>query len=375
MKSLQKIYLSLGSNQGNRIQQLQLATNKIFESIGAIFKISSVYETSSWGFDSKPFLNCCLIVDTHLSLKESLFELQDIEKALGRKNKTQKGYEDRVIDIDILFFEDINCNTEDLVVPHPYIHDRKFVLKPLAEIAENFVHPTLKKTIIELLYNCKDNSDLIIYDKSLKAPKIDCFFSNYNLVVIEGNIGSGKTSLAKMIARDFNAKLVLERFEDNAFLPKFYEDQERFAFPLEMSFLADRYQQLSEDIAQYNLFTDFIISDYHISKSLTFAKLTLSEEEFFLYRKFFSIIYKEIQKPDLYIYLHQDMNRLLQNIKNRGRAYEQNIQPSYLEKINAGYIEFMKSQPNLNVKTIDVSALDFVNNRSDYLQIFELLKQ
>ena len=190
--------------------------------------------------------------------------------------------------------------------------------------------------------------------------------------LITGMNGSGKTTLVNMIAQDFNAKCILERFADNAFLPKFYEDQERFAFPLEMSFLADRYKQLSDDISQYDLFKEFVVADYHISKSLTFAKVTLSEDEFALYRKFFNVIYKEMHQPDVYVYLYQNTDGLLKNIEKRGRDYEQNIQPDYLEKINKGYVEFIKSQPNLNVKVIDVSELDFVGNRKDYL---ELLKQ
>ena len=106
----------------------------------------------------------------------------------------------------------------------------------------------------------------------------------------------------------------MERFADNPFLPKFYEDQSRYAFPLEMSFLADRYKQLSGDLAQFDLFKEFIVADYHIFKSLFFAKITLTEDEYRLYRKLFDIIDREMPKPDLYIYLHQNPERLLQNI-------------------------------------------------------------
>ena len=195
----------------------------------------------------------------------------------------------------------------------------------------------------------------------------------YNFITIEGNIGSGKTSLTKKIAADYNAKLILERFEENAFLPKFYKDQKRFAFPLEMSFLADRYQQLSEDIAQYDLFKEFVIADYHITKSLTFAKITLPEDEFTLYRKFFNVIYKDMPSPDIYLYLHQNTERLVQNIQKRGRDYEQNISVGYLEKINRGYLEFIQSQAKLNIKIVDVSELDFLTKRKDYLTVLDQL--
>ena len=139
---------------------------------------------------------------------------------------------------------------------------------------------------------------------------------------ILAHVDAGKTTLANKLAEDFNAKMVLERFADNPFLPKFYEDQSRYAFPLEMSFLADRYQQISDDLAQFDLFKDFVVADYHIFKSLIFAKVTLAEDEFRLYKTMFDIIYKEMPKPDLYIYLYQNTERLLQNIKLRGRSYE-----------------------------------------------------
>jgi deoxyguanosine kinase len=196
-------------------------------------------------------------------------------------------------------------------------------------------------------------------------------FQQRNYIAIEGNIGAGKTSLSTMISQDFNAKLILERFKDNPFLPKFYEDQNRYAFPLEMSFLADRYQQLSDDLAQYDLFADFVVSDYDVFKSLIFAKITLQEDEYALYDKLFRIMYKELIKPDLYIYLYQNTERLLENIKTRGRDYEQNIQPEYLVEINKSYLAFIKSQTNVNVRIIDISGKDFVNNREDYLDILE----
>jgi len=188
----------------------------------------------------------------------------------------------------------------------------------------------------------------------------------YSYIAIEGNIGAGKTTLAKMMSDEFNAKMVLERFADNPFLPKFYEDKDRYAFPLEMSFLADRYQQLTDDLAQFDLFKSLIVSDYYIFKSLIFAQVTLSQEEYNLYRRMFDLMYKEITKPDLYVYLYQNSDRLLQNIKKRGRLYEQNISKEYLDKIHKGYQQFISTQPQLNTLVIDVSELDFVHNPKDY---------
>ena len=159
-----------------------------------------------------------------------------------------------------------------------------------------------------MLENCEDESLLTPLKEQLSNPMQSFDFSKYNFIAIEGNIGAGKTSLTHMMSHDFNAKKILERFADNPFLPKFYKDATRYAFTLEMSFLADRYQQISDDLSQLDLFKDFIVSDYDVFKSLIFSKITLSEDEFMLYRKLFYQVYKDIARPDLYIYLYQTPN-------------------------------------------------------------------
>ena len=219
-----------------------------------------------------------------------------------------------------------------------------------------------------MLISCEDTS-AIKKIGTLQNPTLNLGLKQLNYIAIEGNIGAGKTTLATKIAEDCNAKLILERFADNPFLPKFYKDQNRYAFPLEMSFLADRYQQLSDDLAQFDLFKDFIVADYHIFKSQIFAKVTLQEDEFRLYKTMFDIMYREMPKPDLYVYLYQNTDRLLANIKKRGRSYEQDISSNYLENINQGYLEYIKSQTDINALIIDISELDFVKNQEDYIYI------
>ncbi|WP_179319049.1 2-amino-4-hydroxy-6-hydroxymethyldihydropteridine diphosphokinase [Winogradskyella helgolandensis] len=367
MKPTKIIHIALGSNKGNKLQYLQSAIDTIFERIGSIKKISKVYKTPAFGFEGDDFYNACIAVQTELKPKRILKLLQDIEIELGRKSKTSQGYESREIDLDILFFEDEIVEEKNLIIPHPEIHNRKFVLQPLVDIAKSVEHPILMKSIETLLMDCKDDSEIEPVNIWLKNPKKSYTFNNFNYIAIEGNIGAGKTSLANKIARDFNAKLILERFADNAFLPKFYKEPERYAFTLEMSFLADRYQQISDDLSQLDLFKDFMVSDYDVYKSLIFSKITLPEDEFRLYRKLFYQVYKDIAKPELYIYLYQNTERLQANIKKRGRNYEKNIKDDYLEKINAGYLDFLKSQQEMNVKIIDISDKDFVKSREDYL--------
>jgi deoxyadenosine/deoxycytidine kinase len=254
------------------------------------------------------------------------------------------------------------------------MQNRKFVLLPMLDLNLDWKHPIFQKKIAELLESSPDKSICATVQK-LEMPLQKIPLEQFNYIAFEGNIGAGKTTLATKIAEDFNAKTVLERFADNPFLPKFYEDQNRYAFPLEMSFLADRYKQLSDDLAQFDLFKDFIVADYHIFKSLIFAKITLTEDEYRLYRTLFDIVYREMPKPDLYIYLYQNSERLLQNIKKRGRDYEQNIPATYLDKINNGYLDYIKSQTELNVLIIDVSDRDFVKNQEDYLYILEEIKK
>ncbi len=369
MMTPQTFYIALGSNKGDKFKNLQDAIDLIHARVGNIIRISKVYNSPAFGFESDDFYNACLILESHLTPKRVLQELLQIEVDLGRVRTEAPTYEARSIDLDIILVDDVVIETKTLQVPHPEMHKRKFVLLPLADIAPKVIHPIYQKDIAELLEACNDESVLEPINIWLKNSSKFCDFSKYNFIAIEGNIGAGKTSLSKKIAHDYNAKLILERFADNPFLPKFYKDAVRYAFPLEMSFLADRYQQISDDLSQLDLFKDFIVSDYDVFKSLIFSKITLQEDEFKLYRKLFYLMYKDLRKPDLYVYLYQNTERLQENIKKRGRDYEQNIDSDYLEKINAGYLEFLKTQGDFNVKIIDVSERDFIENRGDYLWV------
>lgn len=194
-----------------------------------------------------------------------------------------------------------------------------------------------------------------------------------NYIVIEGNIGAGKTTLSKMIAKEYNAKLILEQFADNPFLPKFYNNPDKYSFQLELSFLAERYHQLNKDLTSRDLFRTFTVADYYFMKSLIFAKATLSEDEYNLYRKIFNIIYQSIPKPDLYVYLHVSVQNLKNNISKRGRDYEQSISVDYLTKLQEGYFDFFKQQNDISFLIIDTNNMDFVGNQQDYANIKNLI--
>ena len=368
MKSFKKYHISIGSNIGDRLQNIQNAIDLIHLEIAIIRSISPVYKTPAVGFKGDYFYNICISFFSNEEPNDTLQSLLNIENKLGRKRSQKNEYESRVIDLDIILIEDEIINNNTLTIPHPLMHEREFVLAPLNDIDPNVNHPILNKNSLELLSLC-DNNKLQRLDETLSNPKDKFDVSKFKYIAIEGNIGAGKSSLAKKIAIDFNSKLILERFSDNPFLPKFYKEPDRYAFTLEMSFLAERYQQITDDLSQLNIFNDSIVSDYDIYKSLIFSKITLSEDEFALYRKLFFSMYKDILKPDLYIYLNQNIDRLKENIKKRGRDYEQDIDKSYLKNINSGYLDFHKTQSDLNIKIIDINDMDFVNNRIDYLSI------
>lgn len=198
---------------------------------------------------------------------------------------------------------------------------------------------------------------------------------HYNYIAIEGTIGAGKTSLATRLAQEFNARLILEQFEDNDFLPKFYKEPAKYAFPLELSFLASRFQQLRDELSLTDLFRPKMISDYFINKSLIFARKTLADDEYALYARLFNIINLSLPRPDLLVYLYVSVQRLKSNITMRGRPYEQDIRHDYLEKIQSGYFDYLRQQNDMRILIIDTNEMDFVNNAGHYTTIRDLINR
>ena len=372
----------MGSNLGDRLKYLQKATDLIFERIGQICRISRVYKSSAMGFAGDDFLNAVVHCKTILTADQVMPSLLLIEKELGRQrpfqddeNKTSKTYRSRTIDLDFLAFEDLMLEVESLILPHPRMQQRLFVLQPFLEVAPDWVHPRLNLNLSNLKSQCPDSVIPEAIHQVLVNPADAFDFNSIGYMAIEGNIGAGKTSLAQMIARDFKGKLILERFAQNPFLPEFYKNPKRYALSLEMSFLADRFQQLAEQNAQYDLFNDLIITDYDRYKSLIFAKITLTDHEFDLYQKFFHLMHRELPRPKVYVYLVQSTKRLLDNIMHRGRSYEQSIDAEYLQKIHAGYMAHLESEMHQGpVIRIDLNDLDFMNRRNDYLNILRQIK-
>ncbi|MBK8657504.1 MAG: deoxynucleoside kinase [Bacteroidetes bacterium] len=197
----------------------------------------------------------------------------------------------------------------------------------------------------------------------------------YNFITIEGTIGAGKTTLARKLAADFNGKLILEQFEENPFLPKFYEDPQRHAFPVELYFMAERFQHLNKLLSEADIFTSFTVSDFLFQKSLIFANNNLNEDEGKLYRMLFDIINPSLPRPDLVVYLYAPVEKLLRNIQKRGRSYEQNIRADYLEHIQSAYLDYFKVQTQSRVVLVNTADLNFADSPEDYAYFLSLLQR
>jgi len=197
----------------------------------------------------------------------------------------------------------------------------------------------------------------------------------YNYLAIEGNIGAGKTSLATMIAEKYHRKLILEQFEENPFLIEFYKNPNKYALPLELSFLSMRYHQLSRELKAPGLSGSLKVTDYFFSKSLIFAKVTLQPADFNMYRHLYMMLDYDLPKPDLLIYLSLSVGQLMHHIKVRGREYEKNISGEYLQKVQDSYMSFIHLQQDMKILIVELDNINFIDNTEDFNKIEEVILQ
>jgi len=337
---MNEVFLCLGGNLGNRLENIEKAITLIANHLGAIVTKSSVYETAPWGSSStKKHLNQCLLLHTKFESQRLMTELLAIEKKLGRKRGSSKNG-DRVIDIDILLFNNETIKSKHLEVPHPRMHLRNFVLVPLNEIAPTKKHPILKKTINSLL---KSSTDKLLVKKQSSA-KIIC---------IDGNIGSGKTTLGLELAKSLKGHYIKEEFEENALLPLFYKNPKKFSLPLEISFLLARFNQLLEALSKSD---KHIVCDYSIYKCLWFAKVNLTNKEYKHFQKLFHNLTSQLVQPHIIVYLKTNTTNLRQNIKKRGRVYEQKIKPEYLKRVSLSYEKGLKKLNHISQKHVEIKS-------------------
>lgn len=197
----------------------------------------------------------------------------------------------------------------------------------------------------------------------------------HQFIAIEGNIGAGKTTLSHKLAEDYGMRLILEQFTDNPFLPFFYENPERYAFPVELFFMTERHKQLQEELSRRDLFQQSIVADYFFLKTLLFARNNLNEQEYRLFQRLFHILNASFPKPDLLLYLHRPVTELINNIHKRGRTFENEISPEYLEKIQQAYFEFFRTHEGLPILILEIDNIDFEADAHHYLRITELLQE
>ncbi|MCA6435365.1 MAG: 2-amino-4-hydroxy-6-hydroxymethyldihydropteridine diphosphokinase [Bacteroidetes bacterium] len=343
-----RAFLCLGTNLANRQFNLIECANLIEKKLGFIVQKSSIYESPSWGYQSSNrFLNQVLEIKTKLNPQKLLKVLLQLESSMGRKRKEGNAiYADRLIDIDILFIDELKISTQLLNVPHPLLHQRNFVLQPLNEIAPNFVHPVLNKTIKELISKSKDKTKLNI----LKPIKYIC---------IEGNIGAGKSTLALALTEKLHAGYLPEQFEEDDLLALFYKNPKKYSFLLEMGFLIGRYKQLlaAKDASK------IVVSDFSFYKCLWFAKVNLSTKEFKIFKTYYSKLKDLLPKPDCIVYIQTSISNLTKNINKRARPYEKEISTSYLRSIENAY----STNLNNNLKGVDVIKLKWIEYNKEEL--------
>ena len=367
---MSKAYISLGANEGKRLENIQEAVTRIQNKIGNLIALSSLYQTPSLGFDGPDFLNACIEIDTSLNPLDVLDKLLDIERAMGREPSPEKGYQSRPIDLDLLFYEKQIINTLDLILPHPRIAQRNFVLYPLNEINPELIHPVFRKNIIDLLSISPDKT------KPKKSPLSDwspAFFAKREILIFEGNIGVGKTSLAQKIARQYRVPFMQENFKENPFLKKFYEDPVTYALDLENHFMKDRFQQF-QTFFYDTRGTSGGIADHSLFRSLIFAKINLSPSDFDAFKKHYLERSETFSFPAKVIFLKHTIERLKKNISRRGRTFEQKISTEYLKKIERGYQSFFSHESKYDFCTVDLTDLDFVKEEAAYQIILLRIK-
>ncbi len=196
----------------------------------------------------------------------------------------------------------------------------------------------------------------------------------FQYIVIEGPIGVGKTSLTKLLAKEFQARLILEKPEENPFLPQFYQDRKKYAFQTQIFFLLNRFQQQKE-IAQFDLFSQITLSDYLFAKDRIFASLTLDDHELALYEQIYGLLNGRIPTPDLVIYLQAKPEVLLQRIKSRNIAYEKELDLDYLKTLTEAYNYYFFHYDQSPLLVVDTSEIDFVNRHEDFAQLIREIKQ
>ena len=380
-----RAFLGLGSNLGDREAHLQTAVRYLDAAEGvSVAAASPVYRSAAHVLPGQApgpdFLNAVVEVRTTLSPGALHAVCQRAELAAGRAPDAPR-WAPRPLDLDVLLYGDRHVQTDALTIPHPRLAERRFVLRPLFDLDAALTVPAADAPatpVRDLLAATPDRSPLdrtdatLLPDAGASLPRPGgervVWPERLRYVAIEGVIGAGKTTLARMLARRVEARLVLEEFEENPFLPRFYEDAGRWAFQTQLAFLASRFRQ-QQALAAGDLFHQTTVADYTFDKDRLFAQLTLTGDEMRLYDQLFAAMAPNAPVPDLVVYLQSTVDRLVQNVARRGRSYEQSIDPQYLADLSGAYDEHFFHRARGPVLILNVTEIDFVQHPEHFEEL------
>ena len=368
-----QVFVGLGANLGDRAAQLGKALRALSREPGIrVVGVSPVYESAAHTLDDEPqppYLNAVAEVRTTLAPDVLLNTFHRIEAEAGRERRD--AWAPRTLDLDLLIYGAHVVWDDNLAVPHPRMGERRFVLQPLADLAPDLVVPGVEIAVRDLLAQCPDPTELRPMPQSLDAHLPAQLVSSFEIpdalryIVVEGVIGAGKTTLARLVAERMGARLVLEEFEENPFLPDFYRDPVRWSFHTQLAFLASRFRQQKE-LGARDLFHHATVADYTFDKDRIFAHITLSGDELQLYENLYGLMESATPQPDLVVYLQSSVDRLMHNIAQRGRSYEKNMERSYIAELAEAYDRYFRTYSKGPLLVINSTTIDFVNEPDDF---------
>ncbi len=365
------VWLALGSNIGDRADRIRKALEFLREISLDPLHPSKIYETAPVGpIDQGKFLNLCVRFSTKLSPRQLLDYCRDVEIRLGRIPRGH--WAPREIDLDILAYEKESLQQADLIIPHPRIAERQFVLVPLADLDPHLVLPGYKENVQRLLQKLRDQEGAMDIEEYRVLPQgFMALPDRLRYVAVEGVIGVGKTTLVKLLCERTSSISLFEEFENNPFLSDFYRDRHRFAFQTQVFFLLSRFRQIQEHFQQQDLFRPQVVSDYMFAKDKIFATLNLDENEMGLYHRLSSLLEKQLPHPDYVIYLQADTKTLMQRIRQRDRYYERNIDEGYIEGLNQAYNSYFHNYTDSPLLIVNTNHIDFVRSPGDMQLLLE----
>lgn len=370
MRDQRTAYVGLGANLGDRAAQLEAAVRALDASPGiTVEAVSPVYEGAAHTLGPEPqppYLNAVAALRTDLAPDDLLALFLRLEREAGRERRTR--WEARPLDLDLLLYGDDEVQTGALTVPHPRLAERRFVLQPLADLAPGLLVPGYGVPVRDLLAACPDPVSLQPLDIDLHVTSTTAPLDlpdALRYIVVEGVIGAGKTSLARMLAERMGARLVLEEFDENPFLPDFYREPVRWAFHTQLAFLASRFRQ-QKALADRDLFHHATVADYTFDKDRIFAHITLDGDELQLYENLYGLMEATTVQPDLVVYLQSSVDRLMQNIAQRGREYERDMSRSYIAELAEAYDRYFRTYAKGPLLIVNSTDLDFVHDAADF---------